>query len=94
MRNIDKDLNLPELEQTILARWESEETFKRSIEMRKEAKEYVFYDGPPFANNLPHYGHLLAGIIKDIVPGTGQCEGCGWSVGLAGTPTGSPLRWR
>ncbi len=48
--------------------WEEAQVFRRSLEQRRGAKEYVFYDGPPFATGLPHYGHLLAGTIKDIVP--------------------------
>jgi isoleucyl-tRNA synthetase len=55
-------------ERAILAFWEAHDTFKRSLARRRGAKEYVFYDGPPFATGLPHYGHLLAGTIKDIVP--------------------------
>ena len=62
----------PEIEERTLALWQRQETFKRSVESRpageKGANEYVFYDGPPFANGLPHYGHLLTGFIKDIVP--------------------------
>ncbi|MBU1534522.1 class I tRNA ligase family protein, partial [Myxococcota bacterium] len=68
MRSTEKELHLPTLEEAILKRWEAEDTFGRSVRNRRDAQEYVFYDGPPFANNLPHYGHLLAGIIKDIVP--------------------------
>ena len=68
MRSIEKDIEFPQLEKRILERWKARNTFRRSIERRAGAKEYVFFDGPPFANNLPHYGHLLAGIIKDIVP--------------------------
>ncbi len=56
------------LEQDMLGFWETNNTFKKSVEHRKDAPEYVFYDGPPFATGLPHYGHLLAGTIKDIVP--------------------------
>ena len=56
------------VEKDILSFWESHGTFKKSLESRKASKEYVFYDGPPFATGLPHYGHLLAGTIKDIVP--------------------------
>ena len=52
----------------VLKFWASERIFERSLEQRKDAPEYVFYDGPPFATGLPHYGHLLAGTIKDIVP--------------------------
>ena len=68
MRSIEKDVEFPQLEKRILQRWKAQDTFRRSIERRRGAREYVFFDGPPFANNLPHYGHLLAGIIKDIVP--------------------------
>ena len=45
-----------------------DDTFRASIARRDGAPEYVFYDGPPFANGLPHYGHLLTGYVKDIVP--------------------------
>ncbi|MDJ0837464.1 MAG: isoleucine--tRNA ligase [Acidobacteriota bacterium] len=65
---VSPKVNLPELEKKILAFWEENGIFKQSIEQRAEADEYVFYDGPPFATGLPHYGHLLAGTIKDIVP--------------------------
>ncbi|MDA2890890.1 isoleucine--tRNA ligase [Mycolicibacterium sp. BiH015] len=58
----------PELEAEVLKFWESDDTFRSSIEQREGAPEYVFYDGPPFANGLPHYGHLLTGYVKDIVP--------------------------
>ncbi len=60
---------LPELEEDILASWAAEGTFARSVEQRPGGdNEYVFYDGPPFANGLPHYGHLLTGYVKDAVP--------------------------
>ena len=60
---------LPELETEILAFWATEGTFPRSVEQRPGGdNEYVFYDGPPFANGLPHYGHLLTGFVKDAVP--------------------------
>lgn len=60
--------DFPGLEREILQFWEEQRIFERSLEMRDGAPEYVFYDGPPFATGLPHYGHLLAGTIKDIVP--------------------------
>ncbi|MEZ5962306.1 MAG: isoleucine--tRNA ligase [Planctomycetota bacterium] len=64
--------SFPELEESVLARWQAENTFQRSIDNRpageEGSNEYVFYDGPPFANGLPHYGHLLTGFVKDIVP--------------------------
>ncbi|WP_230425165.1 isoleucine--tRNA ligase [Prauserella cavernicola] len=64
--------SFPELEKDVLAYWESDRTFAATVEARETgtdgANEYVFYDGPPFANGLPHYGHLLTGYVKDIVP--------------------------
>ncbi len=60
--------DFPELERRALAYWNAHDTFKTSIENRDDNREFVFYDGPPFANGLPHYGHLLTGYVKDIVP--------------------------
>jgi len=64
--------NLPEIEERILALWKEERIFERSVDERPAgdagANEYVFYDGPPFANGLPHYGHLVTGYVKDVVP--------------------------
>ncbi|GAB3865876.1 isoleucine--tRNA ligase [Nocardioides maradonensis] len=62
----------PEIEERVLAYWAEDDTFRASVEQRDPgadgANEFVFYDGPPFANGLPHYGHLLTGYVKDIVP--------------------------
>ena len=55
-------------EEQILAFWEEGCYFDRSVSERSEDKPFIFYDGPPFASGLPHYGHLLASIIKDVVP--------------------------
>ena len=60
--------SFPALEADVLAYWAADDTFRASIAGRDDAPEYVFYDGPPFANGLPHYGHLLTGYVKDIVP--------------------------
>ena len=62
--------SFPAIEKEVLAYWEKDDTFQRSIDQRAEieAEEFVFYDGPPFANGLPHYGHLLTGYTKDLVP--------------------------
>ncbi len=60
--------NFPALEAEVLDYWNRDDTFRASVERRDGAPEYVFYDGPPFANGLPHYGHLLTGYVKDIVP--------------------------
>lgn len=58
----------PTMEENVLEYWDKDGTFQASLKNREEAPEYVFYDGPPFANGLPHYGHLLTGYVKDIVP--------------------------
>ena len=60
--------DFPALELEVLDYWARDDTFRASIARRDGAPEYVFYDGPPFANGLPHYGHLLTGYVKDIVP--------------------------
>ncbi|RYC13330.1 isoleucine--tRNA ligase [Nocardioides zhouii] len=62
----------PAIEEAVLAYWESDDTFRASVEQREAGadggNEFVFYDGPPFANGLPHYGHLLTGYVKDLIP--------------------------
>src|SRR3954454_18096849 len=62
----------PQIEEGVLAFWEADDTFRASVEQRDAGEdgdnEFVFYDGPPFANGLPHYGHLLTGYVKDLIP--------------------------
>ncbi|GAB3388910.1 isoleucine--tRNA ligase [Humibacter soli] len=58
----------PQIEEDVLAFWKSDDTFRASIDQREGCPEWVFYDGPPFANGLPHYGHLLTGYAKDVFP--------------------------
>src|SRR5688500_15365190 len=64
--------DLPAVERAVLDHWQADKTFEASVDQRPAgengANEYVFYDGPPFANGLPHYGHLLTGFVKDVVP--------------------------
>jgi isoleucyl-tRNA synthetase len=60
--------SFPAVEREVLAFWDADRTFQASVDARNDAEEYVFYDGPPFANGLPHYGHLLTGFVKDAVP--------------------------
>ncbi|OGH87443.1 MAG: hypothetical protein A3J93_02830 [Candidatus Magasanikbacteria bacterium RIFOXYC2_FULL_42_28] len=55
-------------EQEILKYWQDHNCFEKSVSQRPEDKPYVFYDGPPFATGLPHYGHILSSVIKDVVP--------------------------
>ncbi len=65
---VSSKVDFAKMEEGILEFWAENDTFKKSITSRPADSEYVFYDGPPFATGLPHYGHLLAGTIKDIVP--------------------------
>ena len=67
-RHPDPTVSLPQLEERVLARWAAQDTFQRSVARRVGAPEFVFYDGPPFANGLPHYGHILTSYVKDTVP--------------------------
>ncbi len=60
--------DFPAIEQRVLARWAAEGTFEESVRARPAERDWVFYDGPPFANGLPHHGHLLTGYVKDVVP--------------------------
>ncbi|MDT7711136.1 MAG: isoleucyl-tRNA synthetase, partial [Pseudonocardiales bacterium] len=64
--------SFPDVEREVLDFWREDSTFVASVEQRPAgddgANEFVFYDGPPFANGLPHYGHLLTGYVKDVVP--------------------------
>src|SRR3982750_4342012 len=64
--------DLPAVERAVLDYWTADKTFEASVEQRPAGddggNEYVFYDGPPFANGLPHYGHLFTGYVKDVVP--------------------------
>lgn len=66
--NFAQPPEFPVLEDQVLKYWEQDNTFKKSVESRPADQSYVFYDGPPFATGLPHYGHLLASTIKDVVP--------------------------
>ncbi|MGW4335638.1 isoleucine--tRNA ligase [Rhodococcus koreensis] len=64
----DAGVRFPQIEQRVLAGWDEDDTFRASVAQRDDAPEFVFYDGPPFANGLPHYGHLLTGYVKDLIP--------------------------
>ncbi|MBC7385168.1 MAG: isoleucine--tRNA ligase [Cryobacterium sp.] len=72
--SVRSDVSLPAEEEKILTFWEKNKIFEKSVGLREgadtsaTAKSFSFYDGPPFATGLPHYGHLLAGTLKDIVP--------------------------
>jgi len=69
---VDPQPNFPAIETETLKFWQEDNTFVASVEQHPStgdaSNEFVFYDGPPFANGLPHYGHLLTGFVKDAVP--------------------------
>lgn len=67
-REVPRDVDFPALEEKVLERWNREQVFEKSIQQREHAPHYVFYDGPPFATGLPHYGHIMTSYIKDVVP--------------------------
>jgi isoleucyl-tRNA synthetase len=67
-RRAEPNVSFPALEEETLALWDRLDAFATSVNMRAPESEYTFYDGPPFVTGSPHYGNLLAGVIKDIVP--------------------------
>ena len=68
LKKIDPKQTLPQMEEEILNYWNENDIFEKSIRNREGAKEYTFYDGPPFATGTPHYGHIVGSVMKDAVP--------------------------
>lgn len=68
MKPVSPDVQFPQLEESILSFWKEEKIIQKGLRMNEGQKPFLFYDGPPFATGLPHYGHLLAGTLKDVVP--------------------------
>lgn len=64
---LESKVSFPKMEEDIIRRWEREDTFQKSVDNRQSAEEFVFYDGPPFANGTPHYGHIMVSYVKDVV---------------------------
>jgi isoleucyl-tRNA synthetase len=64
----EKTIHFPSMELSVLEKWDNESTFRKSVESRSAEKSYNFYDGPPFATGLPHFGHFLPSAIKDAFP--------------------------
>jgi isoleucyl-tRNA synthetase len=73
---VDSRADFPSIEEEILLFWKEQDIFGKSVADTGGKVPYVFYDGPPFATGLPHYGHLLAGTLKDIVPRYWTMRGC------------------
>lgn len=61
-----KDFSVPKMEEGIMAYWDQIKAFETQLKLTEGRPQYVFYDGPPFATGTPHYGHILAGTIKDV----------------------------
>lgn len=68
IKAVKNNVNFAEIEQEVLKFWKEDDTFKKSLDRNKGKRHFVFYDGPPFATGLPHYGHILTSYIKDTVP--------------------------
>ena len=67
-KSVDPKPDFPKQEEEVLKFWEKNDTFKKSVAQREGAEDFVFYDGPPFATGLPHFGHFIPSTIKDIIP--------------------------
>ena len=65
---VNNKVEFPKMEEDVLKLWQDKDIYKKSIEQRPADNEYVFYDGPPFATGLPHFGHFVPGTIKDAIP--------------------------
>ena len=68
MKPVAENVKLAEVELEVLQTWDTNDIFKKTLAKTQAQPPFIFYDGPPFATGLPHYGHLLAGTIKDIIP--------------------------
>lgn len=66
-KKVDPKQSFPKMEEKMMKYWDDNKIFEKSVEQRKGDEKYVFFDGPPFANGLPHYGHILANVLKDSV---------------------------
>ncbi len=67
-KQVDPRVSFPKMEEAILEFWQKHEVFQKSISQREGREEFIFYDGPPFATGLPHFGHFVPGTIKDVIP--------------------------
>jgi isoleucyl-tRNA synthetase len=67
-KHVDPKVSFPKLEEEVLAFWAKNKIFEKSVSQREGREDFVFYDGPPFATGLPHFGHFVPSTIKDIIP--------------------------
>ena len=73
---VNTDMNFVEREKEVEKFWKENDTFRKSMERRKDGPTYTFYDGPPTANGKPHIGHVLTRVIKDMIPRYRTMKGC------------------
>ncbi len=73
---VNTDMNFVEREREVEKFWKENDTFRKSMERRKDGPTYTFYDGPPTANGKPHIGHVLTRVIKDMIPRYRTMKGC------------------
>ena len=91
---VSTNLNFVEREKKVEQFWKDEQIFQKSMALKGEGKDYVFYDGPPTANGKPHIGHVLTRCIKDLIPRYRTMKGCtvprkaGWDPRPAGRDRG------
>ena len=93
-RKVPADLNFVAREKEVEKFWEDRDIFKKSMENRKEAETYTFYDGPPTANGKPHIGHVLTRVIKDMIPRYRTMKGYDVPRRPAGIPTDFRSSWK
>src|SRR4051812_17745630 len=67
-QSVRSDVSFPQQEEEVLGFWDERSIFEKSLKEKEDAPMYNFYDGPPFATGLPHYGHIMAGVLKDVLP--------------------------
>jgi hypothetical protein len=93
---VDPRVDFPRMEEHIISFWETNDIFRKSIAQRDRRQQFVFFDGPPFATGLPHFGHFVPGTIKDIIPRYQTMKGRRSTADSAGTATACPwsTRWR
>jgi len=70
-----ENFSFVEAERSVLKFWNEQQIFKKSLDKTRQGKNYIFYDGPPFATGLPHHGHIVASTLKDVVPSLLHHEG-------------------
>ena len=88
---VNSKVDFAKMEEGILKFWKDNEIFQKSIDMRSPDNEYVFYDGPPFATGLPHFGHFVPGTLKDIIPRYQTMRGKRVERGFGGDCSGLPV---